>query len=461
MIKGVYVFILGILMPFLCVSQTYWIPKTDFLDFLYHHQNDELIIGKSTSLQRFLPVFDPHLKNYSQKIIKNQKGLYILLDGTGQIYKATSENKNQIAFTRQDSTYFTGYNGENISFSYKDTLFSFGGVGFWKINGQLRYFSEEIAEWNIKKLNKEYPVTDYIYNYLPEKSTLYYISHPFDDAATYEKTTIYTITQLDLSSKKNISHGRLNKRFAELCNTIVTTPVCINLASLNGTLIYFNTEEQYLLNFEKNAAYKLNNQKIIDMFFRKSSGNIPINCFELNQRIYFQFPSDTTNSLKYIPISINDFATEPIEIFESETISYRYLIIALLSAFVLIVGGYILKVVYKKYRDAKKINESTSVNIDFNEQEKNLINFLIEKSNINKLVSVEELNFSLGISKKTLEIQKRTRTETIHRINHKFRLIFEIDNDFIDRVRSEEDKRYYNYIINKENVALYKERYKK
>ncbi len=127
----------------------------------------------------------------------------------------------------------------------------------------------------------------------------------------------------------------------------------------------------------------------------------------------------------------------------------------------LIGGGYILKVVYKKYSDAKKINESTSVNIDFNEQEKNLINFLIEKSNINTLVSVEELNFSLGISKKTLEIQKRTRTETIHRINHKFRLKYDIDKDFIDRVRAEEDKRYYNYIINKENANLYKERYKK
>ena len=451
----------GLLLPIFCISQTYWIPKTDYINFLYNHPKSEIILSRPTTIQRYLPILEPHLKNYNQNFIKNKKGLFILLDGTGQIYKATSENKNQIAFTRQDSTYFIGYNGENINFSYEDTLYSLGGVGFWRVNGQLRYFSEAISEWNITKLNKENPVTNYLFNYLPAKSSLYFVSRPFDDAATFEKTTAYTITQLDLKKKKNIKLGYLNKRFADLCIKTETIPICINLASLNGTLIYFNTEEQYLLNFENNLAYKLNNPQIIDLFFRKSGGNIPINAFELNNRIYFQFPSDTSNSLKSIPISINDFAKEPIEFIESEDTSNRYLIIALLSALVLIGGGYIIKVVYKKYSDAKKINESTSVNIDFNEQEKNLINFLIEKSNINTLVSVEELNFSLGISKKTLEIQKRTRTETIHRINHKFRLKYDIDKDFIDRVRAEEDKRYYNYIINKENANLYKERYKK
>jgi hypothetical protein len=107
------------------------------------------------------------------------------------------------------------------------------------------------------------------------------------------------------------------------------------------------------------------------------------------------------------------------------------------------------------------IIEKTDYTVEFNELEKQLILFLIDKTNRSEVCNVEEINFSLGISKKTLEIQKRTRTETIHRINHKFRLIYEIENDLIERVRSEEDKRYYHYIINKENAALYKKLYKK
>ena len=459
--KVLSILLLGYLMPLLCLSQTYWITKTDYFSFLYHLKKSEIIISKPNVIQRYLPILDPHLRNYSQKILKNQKGLFILLDGTGQIYKATAETENQIGFTRQDSTYFIGYNGENYNFSYKDTLYSLGGVGFWKLNGQLRYFSEEISEWNILKVNKEYPVTDYVINYLPEKSTLFFVCKPYDDAATFDKITNYSVVQLDLHEKKNSFLGHLNKKFTDLFNKSEIEPISINLASLNGTLIYFDTEEQYLLNFEKKCAYRLNNSKIKDLFFRKSGGNIPINCFELNDKIYYQFPNDTSNSLKSIPISKNDFSKEPIEFIDNDEAPYNFLSTGLLTALLLIGGSYIIIRNLKKSEVAKKVNDPNSVNIDFNELEKNLINFLIEKSNNNIFVSVEELNFSLGISRKTLEIQKRTRTETIHRINHKFRLIFEIENDFIDRVRSEDDKRYYNYIINKENAALYKERFKK
>jgi hypothetical protein len=383
------------------------------------------------------------------------------LDGTGQIYKATEESKDQIAFTRQDSTYFIGYNGENFNFSYRDTLYSFGGTGFWKVNGQLRSFSEEIAEWNITKINKEYPLTDFLTNYLPEKSRLYYITQPINDAATFDKTTDYSVIELNLLNKFNSKLGILNKKFVDLFSSRESVSNDINLASLNGTLLYFSTEDQYLLNFEKNKAYKLINPRIKDLFYRKSAGNIPTNCFEFNKNIYFQFPSDSSNQLRSIPISMNDFEYDGIELYEAEGKGYRYLLYSFLAILLITGLGLIAKWYYKKVSSATKNVVAPSLNIDFNEQEKHLINYLIEKSNIGSLVSVEELNFSLGISKKTLEIQKRTRTETIHKINHKFRLLFELETDFIERVRSEDDKRYYNYSINSENAALYKTKYKK
>ena len=68
--------------------------------------------------------------------------------------------------------------------------------------------------------------------------------------------------------------------------------------------------------------------------------------------------------------------------------------------------------------------------------------------------SVEDINASLGLNKKTLEIQKKVRTETINRINHKFKIKYNLSADLIERIRSEEDRRFYKYIINEENGKL-------
>jgi hypothetical protein len=57
----------------------------------------------------------------------------------------------------------------------------------------------------------------------------------------------------------------------------------------------------------------------------------------------------------------------------------------------------------------------------------------------------------LGLTKKSLEIQKKIRTETLNRINHRFKMKFETDEDLIERIRSEEDRRFYRYIIREEN----------
>jgi hypothetical protein len=59
-----------------------------------------------------------------------------------------------------------------------------------------------------------------------------------------------------------------------------------------------------------------------------------------------------------------------------------------------------------------------------------------------KTLSVEEINAALGLSKKTLEIQKKIRTETINRINHTFKIKFNTSKELIERVLLEEDRRY-------------------
>ena len=84
------------------------------------------------------------------------------------------------------------------------------------------------------------------------------------------------------------------------------------------------------------------------------------------------------------------------------------------------------------------------------------IYMIMDKSIKNQTSSVEELNQILGLSKKPLEFQKRIRTETISQINNKFKELYKLEEDLISRTRLEEDKRFFNYIISKENIKLVK-----
>jgi hypothetical protein len=93
--------------------------------------------------------------------------------------------------------------------------------------------------------------------------------------------------------------------------------------------------------------------------------------------------------------------------------------------------------------------------IQFNEHEKTLIKHIIDHSRNQNYFTVAELNLHLGVKNKSIEIQKKIRTEAIIRINHKFNVNFNKDTVFIERVRSIEDRRYFNYFINEENIKTY------
>ena len=70
-------------------------------------------------------------------LIKNKLGLFAIVDNTGRLYKIHSMGE-EIKFERIDSTFYSGYNSGAFNFSFRDTIFSMGGYGFWRWNGHLR-----------------------------------------------------------------------------------------------------------------------------------------------------------------------------------------------------------------------------------------------------------------------------------------------------------------------------------
>jgi hypothetical protein len=153
---------------------------------------------------------------------------------------------------------------------------------------------------------------------------------------------------------------------------------------------------------------------------------------------------------------MNDFKEEDYSIYAPENNYKNLWIIAILIAISILVIIKLKKRKNKVYDEHSEEVYTTDLNSnEFNSIETSLIDKLIEKSSNDSFLTVDELNSYLGIKKKTIEIQKRVRTEAINRINHKFNVKFNLETTFIERTRSAEDRRFFNYIISMENAKVY------
>ncbi|MFI5360283.1 MAG: hypothetical protein ACHQYO_09585, partial [Halanaerobiales bacterium] len=388
-------------------------------------------------------------------LIRDNNGFYIMIGGTGQVYKAVARKDNQISFMRMDSTFYSGYNFGATAFSYKDTLFSFGGYGFWRTNGQLRYYNES-TEWNITVINKEYPVVYGTFNYLPVSSKLFYIRRPTINQATSDKFNDYQIIELNINVRKNIPLGKLDNHWIRVD---LDKHLFINAPSLNGTLVDLN-EGLVLVNFSENAVYRSISAKLHNEIFRLSD-RLVRNTFEFENKIYFNLYPDTT--LYSLPVSINDFAKEPYRLYEplADNSWWKFLIILgvaiITTSFLIIYAVIKRRVANRNMANGQEghLNPAGGNGSAFDAIEAQLINRIIEKSKNNDTLSVAEINSLLGLGKKTPEIQKKIRSERINRINHKFKERFNTDHNFIQSTRSAEDKRFFNYFINPDNIEKY------
>jgi len=446
-------FYLSVFLFFLLISevkgQTYWIPKTPLLDTILKIKAPISEITNSAE-SHFLPVFI-HKSSPPQHLIKSKNSLFIIIEGTGQVYKETQENKISIAFTRVDSTYYGGYNFGATLFISNEQLYSFGGYGFWHTNGSLRIFRDNEREWEIVKINHEYPTCSPHHCYLPNIGKLYYYSFSSNEI-TNETTDIPSIIEFDLKSRMNYKLGDIQDLTLFQNNTLQ-----INTPSLEGVLIAIQGD-LFLFQFQKNRYFKLINDVAKHTLLGTSNSGMANNCFEFNQRIYFTKRNES--KVHFISLSLNDFAPIRKPIFLPKSPIYPIWAATIILFTLILIIFFLFRPIKRTSIFSSKSTissgNSNEEDIPFNEQEKELIMAIIEATIHRKGANVEAINQKLGLSKKTLEIQKKLRSEFINRINHKFRVNFNQNVDLIERIRSIEDRRYFIYTISKANELIFK-----
>src|SRR5689334_9103441 len=100
---------------------------------------------------------DTPYNRFHQALLKTKDGLFLFVNGSGRLYQLL-EKDTGIQLQRIDSTFYSGYNHGSFPFVYHDSIYSLGGYGIWRINGQLRVYIPQAHSWDIVPLNKEIPV---------------------------------------------------------------------------------------------------------------------------------------------------------------------------------------------------------------------------------------------------------------------------------------------------------------
>ena len=433
----------------------FFAPKTPFLAKIIGTKdlNTKIFMSKSTELVTTAgSVYDGTL----QELIKAHDTVYILLERTGVVYALDPvvDSSKNYSFHRIDKTININYNIECNNFLYNNHLYSYGGYGFWKLNGLLRSFNFSDKEWDIVPANEE--IISNGYNWMDHKEGKLYIPFQlFSNAGiklpqNSEAPRLYDSYCLDLNSMEWKKLGTLSTKAKILVkdNIIINTFLTID----NGFL-YTIVDDVYIFDFIHNSIFKSKNTEFNQYMVRRST----------NADIYFYKDSlysyaNNSKGFDQRALLMTDFTKLDFPIWGLDK-NYYY-IVALIFLLVIMVIFFIWlyrKTVKKKIQQSNlKILKTKSIMQAFVGTELSLIQLLLAAASKDTPIEINQINHVLGIKDKNIGLQKKVRSDVINTINEKYSIIVNADTPLISSIRKEEDKRFYEYFINEEEIKSIK-----
>jgi len=421
-----------------------------------------------------------NFKNSSHRLIKTSKALFLSVDGTGRIYEIEQKGDGLI-FTRHDSTYFTGYNFGNLLFNMNDSIYSFGGEGFWYTNGDLRVYDDSIThEWHALKLNKIIPG---LFSLIDPEFQFHFLdtSHQklIITGNNFEQSHILKTQLIDSSNKNSLFELDLKTNNWTQLGTKNFGPISEFALTSYGILSH-----DLVIDILNNKKYSLvTNLERSSMFGRSSLKNIVSIAFCIDSTVYFGNNKDLFDSLIINRSSLKDIG-EPAYfpkkqdaiLSRVEILTYSLIATSTLSLFLILFNLQNRRSNTKKSElSEKKYSENQpslasakdTAQIDYNtiyrsgklvdlmnEQEISFLKYLYEHTNDQRLTTIDEINKKLGTYNKSIEIQKKMRSDMINGINEKLSVFSKSPKPIIDKQRSDFDKRSFEYFINMDNMGL-------
>lgn len=397
-----------------------------------------------------------HLKTRRYQFFKSGPDLYIHFNGSGFLYKLENPNDSVLTFRRIDKTENYNYNIEAFLFTYQKEIYNIGGYGYWKTSGTLRKYNQKDQEWDAEPIDQEIhmPFADQLgtsgqLSWFNTQTQHLFI--PFqriiNSGVKIEKEEDQfdqKVYRLDLKTK---TWKKLGKTHPDYFDILQKTKWV--LATDSGQLICFN-HKVYQINFEENII-KENTDPSLSQSLERINNNHLV--YYHNQTIYYL--NGKTWLYDSVKVDTSKFEKSNFKVWKKNNgfVTFWIILVVLFS------GAAGRKEIQKRRKKlledvANKIPISSTVKIKFNETEKQLLNLLLEKSKQNSTTTITEINYVLGIKDKNLGLQKKVRSDVMKSINEKFNFLQDGDTELVCNIRSQADKRFFEYYIDKDNIAL-------
>ena len=404
------------------------------------------------------------LTNSKISLLKNKKEIYIQPLGTGRLYQVKKEKEGKFHIERIDSTYFNGANFNAINFFMNDTLFQYGGDGYWHIRGYLTYFSYKTHEWELYNANRlviafEDGNNNLVYNIDRKKRNLY-LSNSFlqvDFPASLNVESIDSVYQYNTQSRIWTTLGKTNP----LLKAIIETKGALHY-QMNEYSIIQNKLELIWADFDNNTFGKFKERANSE--FKENWLSIYLNNTKYNSlqfflgNTFYLIKIDAENKLTYNSFQITNDALDlsnqqPIYIPTNkfvQLLSHHIIDITLYVILGLIT--IVIAIYWLKRRNTKNVlNKEVSniLNNHFFESltviEKELIEILYEHHLKGGFISTKLINKIIGVQNKDVMTQNKNRSDYFLKINQKFKFATHKELPLIIKTRDGLDKRQFNY----------------
>jgi hypothetical protein len=409
----------------------------------------------------------------STQLIKSKKGLYVCIPGTGRVYEINIE-RDSLVYKRIDQTIFTGYNFDCLLFALDTALYSFGGQGFWVINGTLRKYNLSSYEWYSIKLNEN--ITKTFFNL----ETFHFLDTS-NQSLTIEGPDVNPAFLKDVEKDSLYKH-KLFTLHIQKGNWKLIGDLKIDNFPHYGITPWGIFTGETVVDVKNNKIYKYKEvEKFALIVGAQTKGDRFDITFCVDSTIFF---GNFKTRIDSLTISRSDLVDTGLTVYtpqEKPSPIKKEEILMIAVAGLSIISILLFTKLYSKENTPATIasigipmsnpepvfeqkkdenNEGTmmfksSKILDLLEQrERVLLKFIYEQSSEDRLTTIDEINKVIGASLRSSEIQKRLRSDIITSINEKLGIVTNNKKPVIDKQRSEFDKRSFEYYVRKEHMEL-------
>ncbi|MDB3901628.1 hypothetical protein N9326_03875 [Flavobacteriaceae bacterium] len=410
------------------VNRDQYKVSKDLENFIFYNSNkkikinvngkkiDSTIFNNDIDISKYIPIF-------------NQENKFFVEHLGGVVFK-----KNGDKLDRIDKSY-THKNQLNSSlFIYNDTLFRFGGYGFFEAKNFFTYLSKETNEWealNVK--SKSFPIGVFSNKFFLTNNSFYFFGG----------------FNVDLNNKNiRIPNNKMWKySFLDKKWTLVTeNEIFLNTEYSNFDFFY---ENKFFFSKEKDLySFNTLDESIVKYKYIKKfdKGNQMYPTIALNDSVYTLgvFPNKKKNNFNIISESINSFQVEQVIVDNTvKIVTTSSLAVILLILIIFLIYKYFKVNFFEKITLNKNLISYGFKRINILEDEQIFLDMLMKNELVDNSSLLYAVNSDIDNSQKT-----RIKNQTINSLNIKLEIL--TNNRFIiDKSVSKNDKRYSFYKLKK------------